>query len=221
MTSAGIGLRTYLEQSRQAGGVVLLVLVLVGFVLASFIIRSGRVLRLDARLTQRLQRLRGARLDRAMRLLTILGDPPALGVVGGAAALLLWLSQRHAAGFLTAVSLLGLPLNYGIKELIRRPRPDLALVNVLLPVTGRSFPSGHAMTATMLYGFLGLLAWVHIPAAAPRLAAALLCGLLPLGIGLSRVYLGVHWCSDVVGGWIAGLFFLLILFLAYGWLAVR
>ncbi|MDZ4805981.1 MAG: phosphatase PAP2 family protein [Candidatus Eisenbacteria bacterium] len=216
MTPAAIGLLSYFEQLHQARSFTALVLIFVGFVIAAFLTRTGAVLRLDARLTSRLQGLRSAPLDRLMRVLTILGDPPALFVAGGAGALLFWAVNQREAGILTALSLLGLPLNYAIKELIRRPRPDQTLVRVLLPVTGRSFPSGHAMTATMLYGFMAFVIWVHAGRGMPGTIATLALVLTILGVGLSRIYLGVHWFSDVMGGWTAGIFFLLIMASLYG-----
>ena len=216
MTLAMLGVMPYLERFRQERSFGVLTLLFVLFVLAAWLTRRAVVQRLDERMTLGLQHRRSPGLDRLMRGMTILGDPAALGVVAALGALFLWATGRREAAVLTLLALVGLPLNFAIKELIRRPRPDLAIVKVLLPVTGRSFPSGHAMTATMLYGFLGLLIWVHAHPAGVRSAATCVMGLIPLGVGLSRIYLGVHWFSDVIGGWAAGVFFLLVMAVLYG-----
>jgi membrane-associated phospholipid phosphatase len=118
----------------------------------------------------------------------------------------LWLSAGWGATTL-AVELL--------KWLVDRDRPPLQF---LTPVRGSSFPSGHAAESLFVYLYLWLiLARLRSRSAvAARLkdACSAVLSALPLLIGYSRVYLGVHWPGDVLGGWAIGLFILGVAFLA-------
>lgn len=99
-------------------------------------------------------------------------------------------------------------LNIWIKNMISRPRPleDLRLVDV----HSYSFPSGHSMSAIAFYGFLVYLTFKLVRNPFWRYTLMVLEIALILGIGLSRVYLGVHYPSDVLAGFAAGLFWLLV-----------
>ena len=92
-----------------------------------------------------------------------------------------------------------------IKILVERARPaDVAL----LQLDTYSFPSGHATTAMALYGFLAYVLWQLYPKW--RLLIVTLSALLITGIGISRVYLGVHYPSDVIGGYLLGALWILL-----------
>jgi undecaprenyl-diphosphatase len=93
-----------------------------------------------------------------------------------------------------------------LKEFFHRPRPMPQIV----PAAGYSFPSGHAFYAMLVYGFMIYLAWKFIRNSGLRRLIFILCPLLILLIGLSRIYLGVHWLTDVLGGYCAGYSWLLI-----------
>lgn len=102
--------------------------------------------------------------------------------------------------FLTGLSTL--VVQEGVKLLVARPRPELW--PRLFEVTGYAFPSGHALASATLYPLLALDLTRGAPP--PRRALALgLAASLCLYIGIGRVYLGVHWPSDVLAGWALGL----------------
>ena len=119
----------------------------------------------------------------------------------------LWLFSTVTASYL---------LGLAIKALTARPRPDHADLRILFEETTLSFPSGHALYEVALCGGLLYLASVHMrPSLQKRLLQALLV-FLPVAMGVSRVYLGVHWPSDVlgsfaIGGFLVGLSALLFL----------
>ena len=92
-------------------------------------------------------------------------------------------------------------LNMLLKELFARERPDiLRLINE----TSYSFPSGHAMINATLYTMLIIMVFRFIKSRPRRLALAVPCALMAVLIGFSRVYLGVHYAGDILGGWIIG-----------------
>jgi undecaprenyl-diphosphatase len=121
-----------------------------------------------------------------------------LAVVG----YLLIRGMRHAAWLVTASISGGLVLSHLLKWLFDRPRPDLVPHNT--EVFTSSFPSGHAMLAAIVYLTLGaLLARLHTSRRMKFYLLAL-AFVLTVIVGMSRVYLGVHWPSDVLAGWTIG-----------------
>lgn len=98
-------------------------------------------------------------------------------------------------------------LNVIIKMIIARPRPDILR---LVYETGYSFPSGHAMVATGFYGFLIYIANKKIKNKALRRCITILLTLLIFLIGISRIYLGVHYATDIIGAFIIGIIYLVI-----------
>jgi undecaprenyl-diphosphatase len=193
-----------------------------GFLALSFLIRAGRLDEQDYEVTQSLQHLRthsGAWYvpvtDAVAYFFTFLGNSPTLAVVAAIMAVILFLRhRRHAAG-LAIVTLIGLPLNMLLKGVVERPRPDRNIVEVLLPTVGLSYPSGHAMASTMVYGFIAALFWIHAGPNKLRKWATVGIALIPPLVSLSRVYVGAHFLSDVVGGMTAGVFCLMLMIKLY------
>ncbi|MDG5493495.1 phosphatase PAP2 family protein [Niveispirillum sp. BGYR6] len=141
--------------------------------------------------------------------LTALGGLPVTLTVALLAALLLRLLERPVDAALMLVSAGGgLLLGMGLKLAFVRPRPDL--VPHAVEVLTSSFPSSHATMSTVTYLSLALIVADRVSRPAVKTyLLALGCG-LPLAIGLSRVVLGVHWPSDVLGGWAFGVAWILL-----------
>lgn len=142
-------------------------------------------------------------LTTAARDITALGGDLVGGLVLlGALAFLLVSREAATALQLLAIVLSGRLIGAGLKLLLHRDRPQLVPHGVETYST--SFPSGHALMAVILYGSLAvLLTRDHDPGS--KLVAAAFAALLIVLVGGSRVYLGVHWPSDVAAGWLAGL----------------
>lgn len=98
-------------------------------------------------------------------------------------------------------------INYTIKQIIRRPRP--ISIN-LIKEGGYSFPSGHSTTSMAFYGFLIYLVYKYIDNKTLRITLITILTLIILIIGTSRIYLGVHYASDVLAGFILGIVYLII-----------
>ena len=115
---------------------------------------------------------------------------------------LLLAKKPRAAAFLGVSVASALALSLGLKRVFNRPRPDL--VPHMTEVLTSSFPSGHSMLSAAVYLTLGALL-ARLQASVVLKAYVLLWALfLAFVIGVSRVYVGVHWPSDVLGGWAAG-----------------
>jgi undecaprenyl-diphosphatase len=143
-------------------------------------------------------------LPGTMRDITSLGSAPVLAIfVVAVAGALEVRRQHHAVALLLAATVGGILLNESLKDLFGRPRPELALR--LTEVRSLSFPSGHAMLSAIIYLTLAALLTRLVEGRALRVYFVALAALLTLLVGLSRIYLGVHYPSDVLAGWAAGL----------------
>jgi undecaprenyl-diphosphatase len=140
------------------------------------------------------------------RAVTALGEPTVL--IGACAACSLWLRHRGRARLgvaLLAIALIGRGLSEAQKYWIARVRPDIE--PHLVVVKTSSFPSGHAASSMIFYLMLAVALTAGTRWSRPAVTAAVLLSLL---IGTSRVMLGVHWPSDVVGGWAFGMLWVLL-----------
>ena len=122
-----------------------------------------------------------------------------------------------AALFVLVAAVTGLLLGDALKLLVSRARPSVELVLVNEPSDGYGFPSTTALLAVVLLGAVCYLIWLERPRRS--LLAALLCASLlsVLASGISRVRAGEHWATDVLGGWLFGSAWLLVLIFIHRW----
>jgi membrane-associated phospholipid phosphatase len=164
---------------------------------------TSLVHRADQAVIASVQSIRHPAFTAVLDAATYVGSPLGMGlVVAITAAVLLLRGKRAASLFVVVTGAGGALLNLGLKAIFERVRPPA--VDAIAAAQGYSFPSGHAMGSLIVLGSLGYLA-LRLPLRW-RVKSALLAALatVVLLVGLSRVYLGVHWISDIAGGWCAG-----------------
>lgn len=142
-------------------------------------------------------------LREVMRDITALGSTFVLSLVTLASVGFLALAKDRRAALLVLIAVLGgMLLDTVLKLGFDRPRPDVVLHAVA--VYSSSFPSGHAMNSAVVYLTLGALIAANLEDTRLRFYVLGLAAVLTLLVGLSRVYLGVHWPTDVLAGWALG-----------------
>src|SRR5512143_447210 len=164
-------------------------------------VHEQEAIALDALATPLLHGLASPTLDTAMRAMTTLGSTLVVGPLFVAmVAWLIWRRYRREARFLAVAVVGSVALNETLKLIFQRPRPQLEWATVQPEF---SFPSGHSMNSLAFYGALAMIIWAVRGRRAGSIAAVI-AGLLVLLIGTSRIYLGYHYLTDVVGGFLAG-----------------
>lgn len=168
----------------------------------------------DASVFSKLHSYRTPLLNKYFIFITDIGDIQGYAVVLIICALGVYLSTKRWALLyeVTSVLLLATLSNVLLKRAYDRARPDL---EHLVTVKTLSYPSGHAMSSMAFYGFLIYLVYKSTLNVRLKSIIIAIAFLLILSIGTSRVYLGVHFPSDVLGGWIAGLIWVVFCILIY------
>jgi undecaprenyl-diphosphatase len=195
-------------------GISLIFLSFIGFMLLSYTIDREALLSWDVELTKSLQNLPAL----TSFMLFVSGFYSiSLGILVFVIALgFVYLKGYPREAAFIPLVLFTPVLNSILKELVSRPRPTSALIEVFEPLPSYSYPSGHVMYYVVFFGFLAFLA-ISLPKLAPRWRAFILVICLPLIllVGISRIYLGAHWPSDVLGAYLIGGLYLFILILVY------
>jgi undecaprenyl-diphosphatase len=188
------------------------------FALLATAVEAGVTERLDSRVLHWFADRRTPLMDIVMLEVTTLGNGLVLIMLVGTVSAFLWLTSHRWSVYLLIVGTVGGQLvNNMLKTIFGRPRPDA--VPAVDEVLTLSFPSGHAMSAFIAYGSVAFLVGRLEPTRAMRRTTWALAAIIVLAIGISRIYLGVHYPTDVLAGFVAGLAWLL--FVAASVKAVR
>ena len=157
----------------------------------------------DRKITDYVTSFRTPQLNKFFQFITEVGDLNGYIVLTTLSTIIFWLIFRNWRFVLEIVFVLAISglANVALKQVINRARPD---AEHLVSVATLSYPSGHAMSAIAFYGFLIYLFYNFKLNVWVKTLTILILGLLILAIGISRIYLGVHYPSDIAGGYIAG-----------------
>lgn len=175
------------------------------------VVSGDPLVQIDSAVFHLLQGLRTPWADQVMVFITELGDRQVIvAVVVAVLGALCWQRHWHAALHWLAATAFGALLTQALKQVLQLPRP----VAIYEGTSAYSFPSSHATLSMVTYGFLAVLIARTLPVSTRWIPYAA-AGALIMAISVSRLYLGVHWLSDVLGGLALGLSWVALLGIAY------
>ena len=186
--------------------------------LLTFLVQTTPSFPIDLQITQAIQSINSSFFAGSMKLISWPGFFPQSMIITLIIALGLYVYGLHwesvtslLAAFFSGVT------NELFKNLIQRPRPSIDIVDVFAVLNSYSFPSAHVMFYTILFGFIWYLIYTLLKPSLPRRFLLGFFGVFILFIGISRIYLGQHWASDVLGAYLLGGLILVGVILMYQW----
>ncbi len=181
------------------------VITLIGFIIISYLLFTNRLDAFDNTIYEIIKCIRCSFCDTFFKIITYLGNT--IPVVVITIALLIYL-DKHDRIILGSSMIVTLCINQIIKHLIKRPRPPVE--ERLITQNGYSFPSGHSMMALCLYGVLIYFVMTKVKDKKKKIFLVSILSLIILLIGLSRIYVRVHYPSDVAAGFLITISILVI-----------
>jgi undecaprenyl-diphosphatase len=171
----------------------------------------------DLKITRELREEQNPVVSQTLQWVSVLGETWIEAVLAGTVIAICLVRRRWPEAVFVLATLSSVILTSVLKVLVGRPRPPSFLGDpndLFWSVDQFSFPSGHVLFYIVFFGFIALLAWSHLTGYV-RWLIMVICGLLIVLIGPSRVYLGAHWASDVIGSYVIGVLWLLMIILPY------
>ena len=194
-------------------GLALAIIALALFSWLALEVREGETLRFDSSVRSALHQQASPALTAVMKAFTVIGSSIPMLLLLAATVSAFWLGGLRRQAMMMVIVMAGsLVIELSLKHVFLRARPE-PYFNVPLP-SSYSFPSGHALSAACFYGMLALLLAARVRRGTYRLGIWILCGLMIVMIGVSRIYLGVHYPSDVAAGYTTACIWLVTLDLA-------
>jgi membrane-associated phospholipid phosphatase len=184
---------------------LVLVFIAIGFGILTFLVKTTPSFTIDLQITKVLQSLTFPSFSLLMSLTSWPGYVPQSMIIAGLMILVIYISGLHWEAVMALIaSFFSTAINLLVKDLIQRARPTSDLANVYSTLTSYSFPSGHVMFYLGFFGFIVFLVFSILkPSLKRTLLMIFLSGMIVL-IGMSRIYLGQHWASDVLGAYLLG-----------------
>lgn len=203
--------RTYLFQ-------IALIAVIGAFTTLTVLVKTTSSFPIDLEITKALQSISSPAFAALMTLISWPGFPPQSFITSALVVLALYWFGFHWEAVASLFAAVFVPLvNVIVKDYVRRPRPGIDLVHVFGVLNSFSFPSGHVMYYVGFFGFLWFLGYTLLKRSWIRTAILVFLGILIALVGISRVYLGQHWASDVLGAYLLGSLTLVVNIWFYRW----
>jgi membrane-associated phospholipid phosphatase len=188
------------------------------FAVLTFMVKSTPSFPLDLRITKALQSIDSLLFASAMNWISWPGFLPQSAIIPALVTVLLYsFGLRWESITSLVAAYLPALINVAVKEWIRRPRPTVDLVDVFRILDSYSFPSGHVMFYIGFFGFLWFLVFVLLESSWKRTLLLIILGSLIAFVGVSRIFLGQHWASDILGASLLGGLLLAFMIQFYRW----
>lgn len=203
--------RTYLFQ-------IGLVAVIGAFTTLTILVKTTPSFPIDVQITRALQSIHSPIFAALMSMVSWPGFLPQTFIIPFLIVGFLYWLGLHWESIASVFAALFTPVvNALVKEYIGRPRPTVDLVEVFRILDSYSFPSGHVMFYVGFFGFMWFLAYTLMKRSALRTSLLVILGSLMSLVGASRIYLGQHWPSDVLGAYLLGSLTLAVVLWFYRW----
>lgn len=181
-------------------------LLMICFIVLGIFARKYSYFGVDLQISRGLQSIQSPAFSLLMNLVSELGDDFHLTlIIVSITSSLFYLGYRKESFKAMLSAALAVLVGTLTKAIVNRPRPDGDLVRIQEQFSDKSFPSLHVLIFTVFFGYLFYLSLTIIKTRWLKVLLASITGFLILTIGLSRIYLGAHWASDAVGGYLLGL----------------
>ena len=203
--------RTYLFQ-------IGLLAVVGAFSTLTVLVKTTPSFPIDLQITRALQSLSSPAFAAFMSLISWPGFSPQSFIISLFIVLAWYWYGFHWEAVASLIATIFVPVvNVIVKDYIRRPRPGVDVVNVFRILDSYSFPSGHVMFYVGFFGFMWFLVYTLYKRSWRRTALLIVLGLFIALVGASRIYLGQHWPSDVLGAYLLGTLTLAVILWFYRW----
>jgi membrane-associated phospholipid phosphatase len=209
-------LRNTKPSNRKRGLIWLLMILCSGFIFLTFIAALFPPSAIDLDISTAVQSTQSPGLDSTMKFISWFGAFPVPMFIGLLVAITFFLFKLRREAIFVLLTFTSGAISTIIKIIVDRPRPTVNLVRIVEVARQQSFPSGHTLFYTIFFGFLLVLMWnLKQISRIVRVTVTIISVFLILTIPFSRIYLGAHWFTDVLGGFILGLICLYIISVFY------
>jgi len=180
-------------------------IMLTAFAILTFFVITVPSFTIDLKITLGLQSINNLIFSGLMTFISWVGFPPQSYIAPAVIIVTLFvLGYRWESAASLVISVIVPLLNLLIKTLVHRTRPSIDLIHVVSVLNGYSFPSGHVMFYTGFFGFVCFLTYTLLKPSWIRTLLLIIFGSHVVLVGISRIYLGQHWASDVLGAYLLG-----------------
>ncbi len=181
------------------------------FVVFSLIASSNPYFKIDLIISRLIQNINSSVFSDVMWFVSSIGNQPYMIIIVGLISFIYYVNKFKKEAVISSLIAAGSALSGSlIKVIIGRPRPEANLINVSVWLSDKSFPSNHVAVFTSFFGFILYLVLLKTKYIAKKSLLSVFLIILIMAMGISRIYLGAHWASDVLGGYLLGILWLML-----------